>query len=208
MKKFSLLMIFSLILFSCTKEDITTPEETAKDSFKISYKGNLHPVEVDKDGNWDKSNLDTDISEALRNGHTLEIQKENTVYLFDRKDEVDTMISRLYSSTTDSKAGKSTGTATCTSYKHKNFGGISISGTNNFSYPNLKWQGFNDIISSAIITNYTSRAYLVQFFKHDNYGGSSHSVIIDPVVQSVATISNFRTIGLNDEVTSIKGIQL
>ncbi|MDY8137812.1 hypothetical protein [Aquimarina sp. 2201CG5-10] len=208
MKKLSLIFVFSLILFSCSKEEATVGEEALVDSFALTYKGNLYTVQLDENGNVNTSSLDTEISEVINRGYTLEIPKEDMIYLFDSEDEMNVLISEKYPTSSDTNINRSSGTATCISYKHKNYDGISISGSNNFSYPNLKWQGFNDIISSAIITNYTSRAYLVQFYKHDYFSGSSHSVIIDPVVQSVITISNFRVIGLNDEVTSIRGILL
>ena len=62
---------------------------------------------------------------------------------------------------------------------------------------------FNDKISSTKIQNTTTSHYVVIFYEHKNFGGSSHTKIVSP--NSTGYISNFVNIGFNDKTSSIKG---
>ncbi len=208
MKKSQLLFILFLVatlgvFTSCEKEDVIAEENLtidAKDSVRFIYKDKTHLFQLDADGNLDESSIGESFLEVINKGYILELDETNTVYLFDQESEMNVFISENYTSV-ESSSNK--GVATCTTYQHWYYGGFPLAGSGNFSYPSLRPHGFNDIISSAIITNYSSQGYLVRFYKHDNYQGSFYTKIVNP--NTVGSIPNFRLYGLNDEISSITG---
>ncbi|GAA4275617.1 hypothetical protein [Aquimarina mytili] len=208
MKKVFTLIILSLVMFSCSKDDIAQEETTAvelTESKTIVYKGISYTVQLDQHGEIDKTDLNQDLIKAISSSHVVELSEENTIYLYDQIDEVNSLITAKTSSLSN-KSGVSyqkSGVAQSTGYQHEYYRGFPLGGTGNFAYPSLRPHGFNDLISSAIVTNYSARGYLAQYFEHDNYQGRIYTLILAP--GEIKYNPNLRSVGMHDKTSSMVG---
>ncbi|MEW7290165.1 hypothetical protein [Aquimarina sp. 2304DJ70-9] len=208
MKKVFTLIILSLVMFSCSKEDIAIEEATAvelTESKTIVYKGISYTVQINQQGEIDKTGLNEDLIKAISSSHVVELSDENTMYLYDQIAEVNTLI-KAKTSSLSSKSGvvnEKSGVAKSTGYQHENYRGFPLGGTGNFAYPSLRPHGFNDLISSAIVTNFSAGGYLAQYFEHDNYRGRIYTLILAP--GEVKYNPNLRSVGMHDKTSSMVG---
>ena len=203
MKKIFFLAVTILTIFSCTKEDLNSEIQTKE--VKLIYNQIEYKATLDANGELQLPELNKNIQNAIVNGHSLELDDTNSIYLFDTKTEEMSFIEKnLNISDFGIKNNKLAG-ATGYFYEHKNYGGGFRTGANTFSIYNLNNAPyyFNDKISSTKIQNTTTSHYVVIFYEHKNFGGSSHTKIVSP--NSTGYISNFVNIGFNDKTSSIKG---
>lgn len=212
MKNSILLLALCFAILSCSKEDNITEEINAEESaisetglFKeFVYEGISYIVEIDENGDVIENGLDKKLLIAISSSNVVEVGSESTLYLFDDINEMDSfIIKQSLIKNSENKQMKSSGVAKSTGYQHEYFKGFPLGGTGNFAYPSLRPHGFNDLISSCIITNYSSLGYLAQYWEHDGYQGRVYSVILNP--GEIKSIVNMRSVGLHDKVSSMVG---
>ncbi|MDH7444326.1 hypothetical protein [Aquimarina sp. 2201CG14-23] len=207
MKKVSLLIALCLTIFSCSKEGIITEEELVLENVLTKtfvYESNEYTVQFNGDGEPVESGVSEKLLRAISSSNVVEIGNEDIFYLFDDINEMNTFIQEKTATfAIEGDMSKVAGIARSTGYQHENYLGFPLGGSGNFAYPSLRPHGFNDLISSCIVTNQSSRAYLAQYFEHDNYRGRVYNVVLSP--GQVKAVPNMRSVGLHDKVSSMIG---
>jgi len=207
MKKVPLLIVLCLAIFACNKEEIITEEELAIENLLTKtfiYENETHTIQFNVDGDPVETSSNKRVLDAVLSSNVVEIGEESLLYLFDDLNEMNMFISeKVASFSVESDESKAAGIASSTGYQHENYLGFPLGGSNDFAYPSLRPYGFNDLISSCIVTNQSARAYLAQYFEHDNYRGRVFSVVLAP--GEVRAVRNMRSVGLHDKVSSMIG---
>ena len=206
MKKLALLICLSLTFFACTKDEVTSEEVVLENVlFKtFVYQNSEYTIQVNENGDPVDANIDDRILEAIVTSNIVEIDDQNISYLFDDLDKMNEFISeRVAAFEIKSDNSKMSGNAGSTGYQHETFQGFPLGGTNNFRFPSLRPHGFDNLISSCLIFNNSSRPYLAQYFEHENYQGRVFSVILSP--GGLRVVTDMRSVGLHDRVSSMLG---
>ena len=134
MKKIFFLAVTILTIFSCTKEDLNSEIQTKE--VKLIYNQIEYKATLDANGELQLPELNKNIQNAIVNGHSLELDDTNSIYLFDTKTEEMSFIEKnLNISDFGIKNNKLAG-ATGYFYEHKNYGGGFRTGANTFSIYN------------------------------------------------------------------------
>ncbi|WP_103068352.1 hypothetical protein [Aquimarina sediminis] len=208
MKNVFFLATMILIFFSCNKEDLTSEIQT--EEISIIYNETEYKTSLDEHDQLQLSELNENVQNAIINGHSLELANTNAIYLFDSKVEKSNFI-KQHLGLTDVKVDNSkvpTPTRVVL-FTHKNFGGGKRVEKNDFSIKNLKKAPYHydNVISSSKVRNKKSSFYyVVIFYEHKNYLGSSHTIIVYP--NSNNKLSDFKTVGFDNKTSSIKGFFL
>lgn len=203
MKNSFFLTVMILAVLSCNKEEVNSEVQTKE--IKLIYNQVEYTTTLDENGKLRLSELNKNIQNAIVNGHSLELDDANSIYIFDTEAQEAKFIKQsLNISDLGAKNNKQAG-AIGYFYEHSHYNGGFRTGNNTFYISNLDNAPyrFNDKISSTKIQNSTTSFYVVQFYQHKNLGGASHTKIVYP--NSTGYIINFQNIGFNDTTSSIKG---
>jgi len=210
MKTVYFLLTISLSLFSFTATNKVLLEDTPSmvQTINLVYEGNATCVAIDKKGKINTSQLSKELLAAFENSHLVTYNDD--LYIFSTTEEIDMFVDQLekeYQTNrlNQTKAIADEGVVQFTVFEHSFYAGDSLSRTGNFSVPDLKPFGFNDNISSALISNRSDRFYLIQFFEHKNYKGIGRSSILGPGKTFKKERFFNADNGLNDEISSMKG---
>lgn len=214
---------------SCMNQlmDETTPTENV---LQIKYQGNLYNIKYTMQNDTTKVFNNPKIEELverLNNGNYSNITHENgLVEYFDTTKELEKCIQNLLN---ESKiqtriSGGTPRFTKCTLivYENNNYGGKSLTYTNNVSVPDMRnalnarppmlFTNFDDMISSFKFSGTVSNTFpnnnnygkaIVTFYKDLNYTSTAKSYVITPINKS-ASVSNFKDIKFDNTTTSLK----
>lgn len=234
---FAVFLIVVSAMTSCNEAETSCMNQLMSETIptenllQIKYQGTLYNIEysMQDDTTMIFNNPKMgELVENLNSGNYSNITHENgLIEYFDTPEELEKCIRNLLLNESRIQTRIPGGTPRFTNctlivYEHKDYGGRSLTYTNNVSVPDMRnalnarppmlFTNFDDIISSfkfsgtvinTIPNNNNYGKAIVTFYKDPNYKSTAKSYVITPINKS-ASVSNFKDKNFNDVISSLK----